>query len=93
MSYCTRPPPKVQEALGKVEGRVYTLDAIEAKGNGDLIADTCYLHNQSLCIMFDYGASHSFIMAKCVHRIRLEAIPLLSPMVVTTITKSNVETQ
>lgn len=82
----------MQEATGKVADGVYTLDPKKAKGNNDLIDGTYYLNNQTWFVLFDFGASHSFILTIRVQRIRLEAIHLPSLMVVTTVIDSSVET-
>ncbi|XP_058752158.1 uncharacterized protein LOC131625295 [Vicia villosa] len=58
------PKKKTQE---KTAGRVYTLDAKKAKGNNNLIAGTCYVNNQPLCVLVDCGATHSFISTECVY--------------------------
>ncbi|XP_045797932.1 uncharacterized protein LOC123892147 [Trifolium pratense] len=72
--------------------RVYTLDAKKSKGNNELITGKCYLNDEPLTVLFDCGASHSFISLKCVNQLNLEVTPLSIPMVITTATDENVET-
>lgn len=72
--------------------RVYNLYAKKAKGNNDLITDTCYLNNSPLFALFHCGASHSFILTKCVQQFRLKVISLSFAMVVTLVTGNTVET-
>ncbi|XP_058733188.1 uncharacterized protein LOC131604787 [Vicia villosa] len=64
-----------KKAPKKTAGRVYTLDARKAKGNNNLIASTCYVNNQPLCVLVDCGATHSFISTECVCRVGLEVTP------------------
>lgn len=46
---------------GKSTSRVYTLDAKKANGDNDLVDGTCHLNNHPWFVLFDYGASHSFV--------------------------------
>lgn len=55
----------IQGTQGRGVGRVYIMDAKKAKGNSGLISGTCYVNNQPLFVIFDCGASHSFILTKC----------------------------
>ncbi|XP_058726825.1 uncharacterized protein LOC131598218 [Vicia villosa] len=82
------PKKKDQE---KTTGRVYTLDARKAKGNNNLIAGTCYVSNQPLCVLVDCGATHSFISTECAYRLGLEVTPLPDPMVISSATDDTVE--
>ncbi|XP_058732898.1 uncharacterized protein LOC131604479 [Vicia villosa] len=82
------PKKKTQE---KTAGRVYTLDVKKAKGNNNLIAGTCYVNNQPLCVLVDYGATHSFISTECAYRLSLEFTPLPDPMVISSATGDTVE--
>lgn len=71
---------------------VYTLAARKAKDNSDLIVGTCYMHEQSLFILFDYRATRSFISTRCVSRLGLEVVQLLSPTIITTTIDDSVDT-
>ncbi|XP_058766109.1 uncharacterized protein LOC131639640 [Vicia villosa] len=80
-----------KRAPEKTTGRVYTLDARKAKGNNNLIAGTCYVNNQPLCVLVDCGATHSFISTECVYRLGLEVTPLPNPMIISSATDDTVE--
>ncbi|XP_058755199.1 uncharacterized protein LOC131628384 [Vicia villosa] len=80
-----------KRAPEKTVGRVYALDARKAKGNNNLIAGTCYVNNQPLCVLVDCGATHSFVSTECVYRLGLEVIPLTKPMIISSATDDTVE--
>ncbi|XP_058760552.1 uncharacterized protein LOC131633895 [Vicia villosa] len=80
-----------KRAPEKTTGRVYTLDARKAKGNNNLIAGTCYVNNQTLCVLVDCGATHSFISTECVYRLGLEVTPLPNPMIISSAKDDTVE--
>src|SRR4051812_22559778 len=80
-----------RRASGKTTGRVYTLDSRKAKGNHNLIAGTCYVNNQPLCVLVDCGATHSFVSTECVYRLGLEVTPLPNPMIISSATDDTVE--
>lgn len=42
-----------QGAQGNGSKRVYILDGQKDKGINDIIASTCYVNNQPLCVLFD----------------------------------------
>lgn len=73
-------------------GQIYTLDAKKANGDNDLIVDTCHLNNHPCFVLFNCGASHSFISTQYVKLLGFEVIPLSLPMVVSTTMDSSVET-
>ncbi|XP_058757567.1 uncharacterized protein LOC131630843 [Vicia villosa] len=83
--------PRKKRAPETTTGRVYTLDARKAKGNNNLIAGTCYVNNQPLCVLVDCGATHSFISTECVSRLGLEVTPLPDPMVISSAADDTVE--
>lgn len=80
-------------AQRKSTDRFYTIDTKKAKGNNELIVGTYHRNDQPCFVLFDCGATHSFISTKCAQHLGLEAVPMKSPMVVTTATGSSVETQ
>ena len=80
------------QVQGKTVGRVYTLDARNTKGDNSLIAGNCLVNGQPCLVLFDCGATHSFVSGRCVKRLGLKAIPLSPPMVVTTAMDDSVET-
>ncbi|XP_058784179.1 uncharacterized protein LOC131658949 [Vicia villosa] len=83
--------PRKKKAPETTTGCVYTLYARKAKGNNNLIAGTCYVNNQPLCVLVDYGATHSFISTECVCRLGLEITPLPNPMAISSATDDTVE--
>ncbi|XP_014496196.1 uncharacterized protein LOC106757873 [Vigna radiata var. radiata] len=46
-------------------GRVYVLTRAEATNSGDLIFCHCLLNGKSCCVLFDSGATHSFVSKSC----------------------------
>ncbi|XP_050916547.1 uncharacterized protein LOC127131677 [Lathyrus oleraceus] len=85
-------PQNKNQMQGRSVGRVYTLDARKAKSNNALIVGTCFINNHPCFVLFDCGATHSFISIRCMKRIGLQAIPLSPRMVVTTAMDDVVET-
>ncbi|XP_050915951.1 uncharacterized protein LOC127131053 [Lathyrus oleraceus] len=77
------PQNKVQ-MQGKSTNQVYMLGAKEAKSNNAFIAGTCLVNNHPCFVLFDCGATHSFVSIQCLKRVGLQAIPLSPSMVVTT---------
>lgn len=70
--------------------RVYTLDAKKVKGSSYLIVGMSYMQEHLLFILFDYEATHVFIFTRCIERLRLEVLHLLSPMNITITNDDNV---
>ncbi|XP_050902833.1 uncharacterized protein LOC127115299 [Lathyrus oleraceus] len=85
-------PQNKNQMQGRSVGRVYTLDARKDKSNNALIASTCFINNRPCFVLFDCGATHSFVSIRCMKRLGLQAIPLSPPMVVTTTMDDVVET-
>ncbi|XP_004513995.1 uncharacterized protein [Cicer arietinum] len=54
--------------------------------------EECFLNNEPLKVLFDTGASHSFISIKYVLRLGLKLTEITPPMVVSTTAESSVET-
>ncbi|XP_050897961.1 uncharacterized protein LOC127104858 [Lathyrus oleraceus] len=85
-------PQNKNQMQGRSVGRVYTLEARKAKSNNALIAGTCLVNDHPCFVLFDCGATHSFVSIRCMKRLGLQAIPLSPPMVVTTAMDDVVET-
>ncbi|XP_050876243.1 uncharacterized protein LOC127079937 [Lathyrus oleraceus] len=85
-------PQNKNQMQGRSTGRVYTLDARKAKSNNALISGTCLVNDHPCFVLFDYGATHSFVSIRCMKCLGLQAIPLSPPMVVTTAMDDVVET-
>ncbi|GAU29936.1 hypothetical protein TSUD_360510 [Trifolium subterraneum] len=64
------------------KGRVYSLDGEQARGNNALIIDVCHLGQSEVVVLFDCGATNSFISVECVMRLGLSSTSLLPPMTV-----------
>ncbi|GAU50740.1 hypothetical protein TSUD_99100 [Trifolium subterraneum] len=87
--------PKLQGTGGssgttRSKGRVYSLDGERARGNNDLIIDVCHLGQSEVVVLFDCGATNSFIYVECVMRLGLYSTSLLPPMIVTVATGGRV---
>ncbi|XP_047173885.1 uncharacterized protein LOC124841626 [Vigna umbellata] len=71
-----RPPNdgRVQPRGGGREqavGRVYAITNAEAASSSNLIVSTCLLYGISCYVLFDSGATHSFISKACVEKLGL----------------------
>ncbi|GAU49453.1 hypothetical protein TSUD_407400 [Trifolium subterraneum] len=62
------------------KGRVYSLDGEQARGNNALIIDVCHLGQSEVVVLFDCGATNSFISVECVMRLGLSSTSLIPPM-------------
>ena len=51
-----------------VKGRVFTLSGQEAAQSSEMIQGTCYIYGFALMVLFDSGASHSFISEECIRK-------------------------
>lgn len=58
-------PKKMSSEVSGTTRRVYALDAQKAKGNNNMIDFTCYMNGQPLFVLFNSGATHSFILQVC----------------------------
>ncbi|GAU29982.1 hypothetical protein TSUD_360970 [Trifolium subterraneum] len=72
------------------KGRVYSLDGEQARGNNALIIDVCHLGQSEVVVLFDCGATNSFISVECVMRLGLSSTSLLPPMTVAVATGGKV---
>ncbi|GAU48779.1 hypothetical protein TSUD_406220 [Trifolium subterraneum] len=74
----------------KSKGRVYSLDGEQARGNNALIVDICHLGQSEVVVLFDCGATNSFIYVECVMRLGLSSTSLIPPMTVAVATGGKV---
>jgi len=44
---------------------------VEATGSGNLVMGRCMIAGESLCVLYDPGATHSFVFDACVKRLGL----------------------
>ncbi|GAU33777.1 hypothetical protein TSUD_393390 [Trifolium subterraneum] len=72
------------------KGQVYSLDGEQARGNNALIVDICHLGQSEVVVLFDCGATNSFISVECVMRLGLSSTSLLPPMTVAVATGGKV---
>jgi hypothetical protein len=74
----------------KSKSRVYSLDGEEVKSNNALIMHICMLGQSEVLVLFDCGATNSFIVVDCVQRLKLPSVPLIPPMTVAVATGGKV---
>ncbi|XP_057426271.1 uncharacterized protein LOC130719677 [Lotus japonicus] len=65
-------------------GRVFAISSEQAAVADDLIQGMCTIAGNSLMVLFDYGATHSFIAEECVKRLGLLTADLPFDLVVMT---------
>ncbi|GAU50199.1 hypothetical protein TSUD_408870 [Trifolium subterraneum] len=74
----------------KSKDRVYSLDGEQARGNNALIVNICHLGQSEVVVLFDCGATNSFISVECVMRLGLSSTSLIPPMTVAVATGGKV---
>ncbi|XP_047147122.1 uncharacterized protein LOC124819611, partial [Vigna umbellata] len=72
--------------------RVYAITGAEAASSGTLIASTCLVYGRSCCVLYDLGATHSFISKACVGKLGLEVREMQFDLVVSTPAAGEVRT-
>ena len=65
-------------------GRVYAMSGTEASASGNLIIDSCLIAGKSLSVLFDSGATHSFVSEGCVKELCLPVKELQYDLIVST---------
>ncbi|KAF1862988.1 hypothetical protein Lal_00018832 [Lupinus albus] len=73
--YC----PKLRQSVNVVRakrprstGRVFTMSGVEASDVDGLIKGNCMVAGIPLLVLFDSGATHSFVSVECVDRLKLQ---------------------
>ncbi|XP_019427130.1 PREDICTED: uncharacterized protein LOC109335452 [Lupinus angustifolius] len=80
----------VQAARPRAQGRVVTLSGAEIGANEDLIQGTCNVKEILLSVLFDSGATNSFVAIDVVNRLALPIVSLPYDLLVTTPTSEPV---
>ncbi|KAF1889032.1 hypothetical protein Lal_00015576 [Lupinus albus] len=65
-------------------GRVFTMSGAEASNVDGLIKGNCMVAGIPLLVLFDSGATHSFVSIECVDRLKLQTESLPFDLVVST---------
>ena len=73
-------------------GRVYTLSGVETAQNHDLIQGTCFIKGKTLNVLYDSGATHSFISNDRVKDLKLPISSLDTNLIISTPTSKSVIT-
>jgi len=73
-------------------GRVYTLSGAETTQNHDLIQGMCFIKGKTLNVLYDSGATHSFISNDCVKDLKLPISSLDTNLIISTSTSKFVIT-
>ncbi|XP_022641613.1 uncharacterized protein LOC106773250 [Vigna radiata var. radiata] len=73
-------------------GRVYAVTGAEAVSSGNLIIGSCLLREKTCMVLFDSGATHSFISEECVEKLGLTVERLHFDLVVSTPTSGLIKT-
>nr|KYP53511.1 Transposon Ty3-G Gag-Pol polyprotein [Cajanus cajan] len=76
----------------KTVGRVFALSGAEASRSENLIQGTCFIAETPFVVLFDSGATHSFISVSCVQKLNLPVSLLDFDLVVETPTNGPVTT-
>src|ERR1044072_3657455 len=79
--------PVLNAAKGKrpaAQGRVYAITGTDAEDTNELIQGTCTIAETRLVVLFNSGATHSFIYVECVRRLGLPVVDLPYDLVVST---------
>jgi len=76
----------------RAPSRVFALTTTEAAQSGNLVQTTCLLFNQEVVVLYDSGATHSFVSNECVKRLGLVMRELACELIVVTPASREVST-
>jgi len=68
------------------------MTGVEAAGSGNLVIGDCMIAGKAFCVLYDSGATHSFVSDVCVRKLGLLVCELQCELVVSTPTSSLVRT-
>ncbi|XP_017434511.2 uncharacterized protein LOC108341320 [Vigna angularis] len=80
----TNQPQQMADTKPQAVGRVYAMTGAEATGPGNLIIGNCLLFGKACCVLFDSGATHSFVSDDCVRKLGLIVSELQYDLIVST---------
>ena len=81
-----------QSGRPKTTGRVFALSGADAAKSDDLIQGICFIDQIPLVVLYDSGATHSFIARTCVEKLSLPVSSLKVDLLVDTPTSGSVLT-
>jgi len=55
----------------QASGRVYAMTGAKATGSGNLVIGHCMIAEEAYCVLYDSGATHSFVLDACVKKLSL----------------------
>ncbi|XP_047150545.1 uncharacterized protein LOC124822569, partial [Vigna umbellata] len=84
-----RPPNTRRNQQGRggraqAVGRVYAITGAKAASSGTLIIGTCLVYGEPCCVLYDSGATHSFISKACIEKLGLAESEMQFDFVVST---------
>jgi len=65
---------------------------VEATGSGNLVMGYCLIVGMKCCVLYDSGATHSFVSDACVERLDLPVCKLQCELAVSTLASGLVRT-
>ena len=68
----------------QASGRVYAMTRAEVACSGKLVMGHCVIAGKSACVLYDSGATHTFVSETCVQRLGLPVCELQCDLVVST---------
>jgi len=73
-------------------GMIFAMTGSEAASAGNLVVGCCVISGKACCVLFDSGATHSFVSESCVRELGLPVCELPFDLVVSTSTSGLVRT-
>ena len=87
------PKPKKERSDGvlgahsgrpRATGRVFALNSAEASSSPELIQGKGFIHQSPVVVLFDSGATNSFVSLSCVRKLNLPVSPMKTDLLVST---------